>query len=106
MSEISVIVIFANHSIFLDNITHSSFNKSVAWIKLVVPISLRIIVWLSIRYNECNRNAHTNFRYFALLKVILPGNSQGKPGNTQSRVRSYGVAKEVALAITVSFFLT
>ena len=58
MSEISVIVIFANHSIFLDNITHSSFNKSVAWIKLVVPISLRIIVWLSIRYNERNRNVY------------------------------------------------
>ena len=51
-------------------------------------------------------DAHTNFRYLALLKVILPGNSQGKPGKTQSRVRSYGVAKEVALAITVSFFLT
>ena len=51
-------------------------------------------------------NTHTNFRCLALLKVILPGNSQGKPGSTQSRVRSYGVAKEVALAITVSFFRT
>ena len=29
-----------------------------------------------------------------------------EPGNTQSRVRSYGVAKEVALAITVSFVRT
>ena len=63
---------------------------------------------LNINYPEFRRYHHTNFRYLALLKVILPGNSQGKPGNTQSRVCSYGVAipKEVALAITVSFFRT
>ena len=32
-------------------------------------------------------SAHTNFCYLALLKVILPGNSQGKPENTQSRAQ-------------------
>ena len=45
-------------------------------------------------------DSHTNFRCLALLKLILPGNSQGKPGNTQSRVRSYGVTKEYSFVLS------
>ena len=61
MSEITVIVHFALHSItdiFLHNITHSLFNKSVTWIKYGVPLGLKLIAWLSIKYNERNRNVY------------------------------------------------
>ena len=61
VNELTVIVHFALHSvtdIFLHNITHSSFNKSVAWIKYGVPLGLKVIAWLSIKYNERNCNVY------------------------------------------------
>ena len=42
----------------LHNITHPSFNKSVAWIKCGVPLGLKLIAWLPIKYNERNRNVY------------------------------------------------
>ena len=44
--------------IFLLKRTHSSFNKSVAWIKYGVALGLKMIAWLSIKYNERNRNVY------------------------------------------------
>ena len=48
MSEITII----------HNITHLSFNKSVAWIKYGVPLGIKLMAWLSIKYNEHNRNVN------------------------------------------------
>ena len=61
VNEITVIVHFALHSItdiFLHNKSHSSFNKSVAWIKYGVPPGQKVIAWLSIKYNKRNRNVY------------------------------------------------
>ena len=61
VTEIAVIVHFALHSIndiFVHNITHSSFNKSVASIKEGLPFGLKVIAWLSIKNNERNRNVY------------------------------------------------
>ena len=61
VSEITVIVHFALHSItdiILHNITHSLFNKSLAWIKYGVRLGLKLMAWLSIKYNERNRNVY------------------------------------------------
>ena len=61
VNGITVIVHFALHSItdiFLHNITQSSFNKSVAWIKYGVPLAKKVIAWLSIEYNERNCNVY------------------------------------------------
>ena len=60
VNEITFIVHYALHSItdiFLHKITHSSFNKSFAWIKYGVPLGLKVIAWL-MKYNERNRNVY------------------------------------------------